>query len=161
MAAKPDFKKVGESSLGGELTLKECELLSAIMNVRELTDGERLVSEKGGEHTLFLLVKGKLEVISEGENGVEETVYTMRPGEVAGTRAFVDRSPRYATLQAKGSTVVYTMEPDDFESLLESQPGIVYKVMRSLFRITHSNLLRMNQQSEQLTNYIRKSGGRY
>lgn len=160
MANKPDFKKVGESSLGGELTLKECELLAAIMNVRELKDGERLVSEKGAEHTLFLLVAGKLEVVSEIE-GKDEMVYTMSPGEVAGTRAFVDRSPRKATLQAKGDATVYTMEPDDFESLLGSQPGIVYKVMRSLFRITHSNLLRMNNQAEQLTNYIRKSGGRY
>ncbi|HGX94201.1 MAG TPA: Crp/Fnr family transcriptional regulator, partial [Candidatus Tenderia sp.] len=38
---------------------------------------------------------------------------------------------------------------------------IVYKVMRGLFRITHANLLRMNQEKDQLSNYISKSGGRY
>lgn len=85
----------------------------------------------------------------------------MSPGEVAGTRAFVDRTPRKATLRAKGEATVYTLEPETFESLLEEQPRIVYKVMRGLFRITHSNLLRMNQEKEQLSNYINKSGGRY
>jgi CRP/FNR family cyclic AMP-dependent transcriptional regulator len=34
-------------------------------------------------------------------------------------------------------------------------------VMRALFRNTHANLMRMNQESEQLSNYIQKSQGRY
>ncbi len=160
MARKPDFEKIGASVLGGELTLKECEVLSSIMNVRELKSGERLVDESGTEHTLFVLVDGKLKVVSETE-GEQQHVYTMKVGEVAGTRAFVDRSPRKATLEAEGDTVVYTLEPDAFESLLEKHPGIVYKVMRSIFRITHSNLLRMNQEKDQLSNYINKTHGRY
>ncbi len=160
MSNEVDFKKIGTSVLGEELSLKECEVLARIMRVRHLEDGELLVSERGNEHTLFLLVEGELEVLSE-RDGKNEVVYTMGPGEVAGTRAFVDRTPRKATLRAKGPATVYTMEPDDFESLLDSRPHIVYKVMRGLFRITHSNLLRMNSEKEQLTNYISKSGGRY
>ncbi len=161
MAGKPDFEKIGSSVLGGELTFKECEVLSSIMSVRELKTGERLVDESGTEHTLFVLVEGKLKVVSEAE-GQQQHVYTMKVGEVAGTRAFVDRSPRKATLEAEGATVVvYTLEPNAFESLLKTHPGIVYKVMRSIFRITHSNLLRMNQEKDQLSNYINKTGGRY
>jgi len=160
MASKPDFEKIGSSVLGGELTLKECEVLSSIMNVRELKAGERLVDESGTEHTLFVLVEGKLKVISESE-GEQQHVYTMKVGEVAGTRAFVDRTPRKATLEADGDSVVYTLEPGAFESLLLAHPGIVYKVMRSIFRITHSNLLRMNQEKDQLSNYINKTHGRY
>ncbi len=102
MARKPDFEKIGASVLGGELTLKECEILSSIMNVRELKSGERLVDESGTEHTLFVLVEGKLKVVSETE-GKQQHVYTMKVGEVAGTRAFVDRSPRKATAGSNGS----------------------------------------------------------
>jgi CRP/FNR family cyclic AMP-dependent transcriptional regulator len=160
MSDKPDFEKIGASVLGGELTLKECEVLAGIMGARKLKNGEQLVSESGAEHTLFVLVEGKLKVLSETE-GETKHVYTMKAGEVAGTRAFVDRTPRKATLEAEGDAVVYTMEPDAFESLLDKHPRIVYKVMRSIFRITHSNLLRMNQETEQLTNYINKTHGRY
>lgn len=160
MSVKPDFEKIGASVLGGELTLKECQVLSEIMGAVTLKDGETLVSESGTEHTLFVLVEGKLKVMSESEGQIKH-VYTMKPGEVAGTRAFVDRTPRKATLQADGAATVYTLEPDAFESLLDKHPRIVYRVMRSIFRITHSNLLRMNQETEQLTNYINKTHGRY
>jgi CRP-like cAMP-binding protein len=85
----------------------------------------------------------------------------MKVGECAGTRAFVDLAPRKATLTAEGDTEVYTMEPEDFEGLLESHPRIVYKVMRGLFRLTHMNLMRMNVETQELSNYIHKSGGRY
>jgi hypothetical protein len=33
--------------------------------------------------------------------------------------------------------------------------------MRGLFRITHMNLMRMNVETQQLSNYINKTGGRY
>jgi len=160
MSDKPDFEKIGASVLGGELTLKECEILSSIMSVRKIKDGETLVDESGTEHTLFVLIEGQLKVISETE-GEPKHVYTMKVGEVAGTRAFVDRSPRKATLEVLGDATVYTLEPGAFESLLDTHPRIVYKVMRSIFRITHSNLLRMNQERDQLSNYINKTHGRY
>jgi CRP-like cAMP-binding protein len=70
-------------------------------------------------------------------------------------------APRRATLTAEGDTTVYTLDPNDFEGLLESHPRIVYKVMRGLFRLTHMNLMRMNVETQELSNYIHKSGGRY
>ena len=54
-----------------------------------------------------------------------------------------------------------TLEPDDFEALIDSHPRLVYKVMRAIFRITHSNLMRMNLESAEMRNYLMKSGGRY
>ncbi len=160
MNETPDFESLGHTAIGEELSINECKVLAGIMKVRHVKEGERLVSEKGAEHTLFVLSKGELAVISQ-QDEKELEVYTMKPGEVAGTRAFVDRSPRKATLQAVTDSIVYTLEPYDFELLLDKQPRILYKVMRSLFRLTHSNLLRMNRESEQLSNYISRSHGRY
>lgn len=160
MAVVVDFEQIGASALGAELSVNECQVLASVMGAQVFEDGELLVSASGTEHTLFLLVSGEIEIINE-LGGTDEVMYQMQPGEVAGTRAFVDRSPRKATLRAKGRCVVYTLEPYDFESLLETHPRILYKVMRSLFRITHSNLLRMNQETAQLTDYINRSHGRY
>jgi len=85
----------------------------------------------------------------------------MKEGECAGTRAFVEQSPRRATLRAAGETTVYTLTPQDFESLLDTHPRVAFKVMRALFRVTHANLARMNQETQELTNYISKTHGRY
>lgn len=160
MDSEVKCENIGVSTLGNELTLTECSVLASVMHCKHFQDGEMLVPESDAASTLYLLVDGQIEVIGQNE-GQAETLYTMTPGEVAGTRAFVDRSPRKASLRAKGSVTAYTMEPDDFESLLDEHPRIVYKVMRGLFRITHANLLRMNQETAQLSNYINKSGGRY
>lgn len=155
-----NYKHICQSTLGQELDDSECQVLAGIMQQHSLKNGEYLVTEGDSNPTLFLLAAGKLTVISKIGNE-EKNIYTMKQGECAGTRAFVDRAPRAATLKADGDAIVYSLEPDPFESLLNNHPHIVYKVMRALFRITHSNLMRMNQESEQLSNYINKTRGRY
>ena len=160
MAEKPACEAVVDSSLGQELEKSECDVLTSVMEVRHLNDGEVLVKEGDVDNTLFILIKGALSVSSLRENK-DVPVYTMKVGECAGTRAFVDRAPRRATLRAIGDTVVYTLLPEDFEKLLDTHPRIVYKVMRGLFRLTHRNLMRMNVETQELSNYIHKSGGRY
>ena len=160
MSNTADYQLVRNSSVGAELHEDEAKTLAAILGVRQLKDGELLVSEGGAEQTLFILASGKLAVISSTE-GKESLVYTMKVGECAGTRAFVDRAPRKATLRAIGNATVYTLTPDAFELLLDANPRLAYKVMRALFRVTHTNLMRMNQESQELANYIHKSHGRY
>ena len=160
MSTRVDENVVRASTLGDELDKNESIALASIMGARRLHDGELLVAENAADHALYLLAEGRLEVLSKTD-GQDIIVYTMSQGECAGTRAFVDRTPRRATLRAAGDTTVYTLERQPFESLLMKHPSVVYKVMRALFRITHANLMRMNQETEQLSNYINKSHGRY
>ncbi|MGE0372026.1 MAG: Crp/Fnr family transcriptional regulator [Gammaproteobacteria bacterium] len=155
-----DAGLLAASTIGEELDEQECRVLAGVMGVRRLQDQELLVSEGQMENTLFVLMAGRLSVIGS-ILGQELVVYTMKNGECAGTRAFVDRTPRKATLRASGESLVYTMTPAAFESLLDRHPHIVYKVMRALFRITHSNLLRMRDESQELVNYVSKIHGRY
>ena len=94
-------------------------------------------------------------------DGHETGVYTMTRGECAGTRAFVDGTPRKATLVAVDAATVYTLKPEALEAIIELEPKMAYKVMRGLFRATHNNLMRVSQERQQLTNYITKTHGRY
>jgi len=161
MSNSADYKLIRNSSVGSELHESEAKVLAAILGVRQLKDGELLVSEGGAEQTLFILVAGKLGVISKVADGAEKLVHTMKEGECAGTRAFVDRTPRKATLRAIGNATVYTLTPEAFDTVVDAHPRLAYKVMRALFRNTHANLMRMNQESQELSNYIHKSQGRY
>jgi CRP-like cAMP-binding protein len=151
---------VAQSTLGTELDADECEALAGQMGLQVLKPGDLLISEGEQRNTLFVLAKGKLNVCKVvGEH--EETVYQMRVGECAGTRAFIDGSERKAALCADTDGIVLTLEPADFETLIDTHPRLVYKVMRAIFRITHSNLMRMNLESAEMRNYLMKSGGRY
>jgi len=156
-----DYKLIGKSSVCSEITEDEAKTLAAIMGVRQLKDDELLVSEGEAVQTLFILASGKLGVISASADGKENLVHIMTAGECAGTRAFVDRTPRKATLRAIGNATVYTLTPEAFDTVVDAHPRLAYKVMRALFRVTHANLMRMNQESQALSNYIHKTQGRY
>jgi CRP/FNR family cyclic AMP-dependent transcriptional regulator len=161
MSEVADYKVVRNSTVGTELTEAKAKLLAAKLGVRRLKDGELLVKEGEADQTLFILAAGRLTVTSKDADGTEQVVYTMKEGECAGTRAFVEQSPRRATLRAVGDSTVYTLTPADFESLLDAEPRLAFLVMRALFRVTHANLSRMNQETRQLANYINKTQGRY
>jgi CRP-like cAMP-binding protein len=161
MSAVADYKLVRNSSVGPELTEDEAKLLAGKLGVRQLKDGELLVKEGEADQTLFILASGKVSVSSKDAGGADKQVYLMKEGECAGTRAFVERSPRKATLRSVGASVVYTLSPADFDTCLDKNARLAFKVMRALFRVTHANLSRMNQESKELANYINKTQGRY
>ena len=160
MSDPVDFKIIFDSVLGDELEKEECKVFAGIMSIQNLSDGEVLIKEGEPETTLYLLAEGKLSV-SSSVDGNDMVMYTMKKGECAGTRSFIDSTKRKATLTATGDCVIYTLKPNKFESLLDEHTRVVFKIMRALFRVTHSNLTRMNMESQEMANYISKSGGRY
>ncbi len=157
MSEVADYRVVRHSVVGLELTDEKAKVLAARMGVRHLEAGEFLVKEGEDDRTLFILAAGRLQVLSRDADGADQPVYGMREGECAGTRAFVEQSSRKATLLAVGKTTVYTLTPASFELLLDENPRVAYLVMRALFRVTHANLARMNQETRELTNYISKT----
>ena len=151
---------LGRSILGAELDAAERAALAAVMGVQLMKAGDVVVREGEARRTLFVLADGKLSVCKGvGEN--EACLYQLRIGECAGTRAFLDGSERKAKLRADSDGALLTLEPGDFEQLVDSHPRLVYKVMRGLFRVTHTNLMRMNLETAELRNYMMKTGGRY
>src|SRR5665647_560435 len=161
MSNKADYKLIGKSTVCSEITEDEAKILAEAMGVRELKGGELLVSEGEADHTLYILASGKLGVISAAADGKQNLVHTMIAGECAGTRAFVDHSPRRATLRAVGKATVYMLTPKAFDTVVDNHPRLAYKVMRCLLYTSPSNLMRMNQETQQLSNYIHKTQGRY
>ena len=152
-----DPAMLAESRLGTELLPEECDALAAELEVLPLDDGQVLCQEGERDSALYVLAAGKIEVVNLVD-GQEEVVYRMSVGETAGTRVFIDRGRRRSTLRADGESTVYALQPARFEALIKSQPFMVYKVMRALLKITHSNLMRMNRESEALSNYVTHRG---
>jgi CRP/FNR family cyclic AMP-dependent transcriptional regulator len=160
MTEKADPRVICQSVLGVEMDDDECQTLASMMQVLELENGEVLVSEGDADNHLHLLAKGQIRAENTQE-GTHSILYTMRIGELAGTRAFVDGTPRRATMRAIGNATVYALAPGDFDNLVESHPRLVYKAMRAVFRMTYINLMRTDAESEQLRNYFFKAHGRY
>lgn len=145
----PSRLPIKNSELGKYLSDVDCEALVTVMNVRDLVDGEVLVKQGDQDNTLFIVVSGVLKVITTVD-GRKKVVNTMKAGDCAGIRCFVERTPRQVTLRAKGATTVFTIRPDDFELLLDTYPRQAYNFMRGLFRMLNINLERMHEKIRKL-----------
>lgn len=149
------------SVLGKDLTTEECELFTELGTVRELADGEALIHEGEVDNSLHLVIEGNLAVTRPAAGGDWVTLHVLRKGDLAGELGFVDGLGHSATLRALGPTAVFSLARDKFDPLLDSNPHMVFRIMRAIIRGVHSTLRRMNQQQIEMNNYITHQHGRY
>ncbi len=152
------------STLTEELRDAEIESLGQLFEVVEFKAGQALLKpgEERLKNTLIVLASGEVEATAH-VGGEQATLHLLLPGDLAGIITFVggNVSQISATIVAKTNCKVLLLERCKFESLLNSQPAIVYYVMRGIVRHTHGIVRRMNAQSVEMTNYLYKTGGRF
>jgi len=151
-----------DSKLAAELTPEQCAILAESMTIRELADDEILAEEGRSDAELHIIVSGTIAVSKrEHPGGDWLNLNVLTKGDLVGELAFMDGRPHYAALRALGPARVLNLERQALEKLLDSQPRIVYQVMRAIFRVVHGIMHRMSLQQVELTNYIYKQHGRY
>lgn len=149
------------STITEELSDAEVEILASLFEVQDYKAGEAIVKQ-GDEQpdNLYILAHGDIEVkIKSGSD--ESTIHVLKPGDLAGIINFVGGAHSSATLYAVGDTKVLSLERAKFETLINSHPMIVYRVMRGVVRNVHGIVRRVNIQSAELSNYIYRAHGRY
>ncbi len=149
------------STITEELSDAEVEILASLFEVRDYKSGTAIVKQ-GDEQpdNLYILAHGDIEV--KFKSGPEEsTIHILKPGDLAGIINFVGGAQSSATLYAVGDTKVLSLERVKFESLINSHPMIVYKVMRGVVRNVHGIVRRVNSETAELSNYIYRARGRY
>ncbi len=161
MNAINKIELIKNSPLGKDLSAAHCEILASIIEVRELKEGEELLSEGHVDHTLYVPISGKISVVKDAGGGQEDQLHILVPGELAGAMGFLDGKEHSATLRALTDTQVFCIEQTKFETLISSEPTIVYQVMRSIVRDIHGIVKNMNNSHVELSNYINKQHGRY
>ena len=161
MATPDRLDALRQSRLAAELSDEQCNVLSDLISLRDLKDGEILVKEGEADNHLYAIVKGLLSVVKNAGSPEEVTFFTIGAGDFADELSFMDGSKHYASLVARGDTRVLGLEREKLESLLTARPDIVYKVMRAIVRAVHQIQRRLSMQSVELTNYIYKQHGRY
>ena len=151
------------STITEELSDAEVQILSSLFEVKNYKTGEKITKpgDKGHDN-LFILAHGEIEV--KILNGAEvASIHVLKPGDLAGIITFVGGAASHisATLVAMGDTQVLSLERARFETLINSHPLIMYRVMRGVVRNVHGIVRRMNMQAVEMSNYIFGSQGRY
>lgn len=108
--------------------------LKSQMKLVELADAAILCREGEAGHSMHLVESGELSVIKHGEDNSPVESARLKSGEVAGIMSIVGDETRSATLRASGPVRLWEISHDDFQTLLERNPGIAQSMLRVLSR---------------------------
>jgi CRP/FNR family cyclic AMP-dependent transcriptional regulator len=147
--------------LAAELTDDDLAVLADRVALRDLVQGELLAKEGTVDNHLYVVLFGTLGVIKGHGTAAAVTVNTLSAGDFVGEMGFMDGTELYASKVALGATRVLGIEREKLESLLDSHPWVVYRVMRAIIRVVHQIQRRLSMQQAELSNYIYKQHGRY
>jgi len=164
MSDQCDFitsEKIKNSPLGIELTLEQCEKLAKKVEPLCLEEGYFLFEEGETGEELYVIASGALEVVKPAGDNDWITLHLLKEGDITGELGFIDQRPHSASVRALSNAEIYSLSRESLESFLQTDPEIVYKIMRSIVLVVHQILSQMNLQHVEVSNYISKQHGRY
>lgn len=158
----PDLlEAVRACPLSAELDAHQSTVLAAVMALHRYDQGQVLAQEGQVDDRLSIVVEGTLTVVKDLGGPDESILLTLKRGDFAHELGFLDGSVRYASLTAAEPSRVLSLSRPALESLIETHPLVLYRVMSVIVRTVHRIQTRLAIQSSELTNYIVKQHGRY
>jgi CRP-like cAMP-binding protein len=154
-------EQVLESRLGSELSEEEAATLAELMEMRELGGGEYLITEGTSDDSLHVIIEGTLEVVKRTAGDTTASIAVIREGHLAGELSFIDGNVHTVGLRALSDSKIMSLARADFESIIDKNPQLIYKVLRAVARSAHRIMQQMNHEFIELNNYIFKQHGRY
>jgi CRP/FNR family transcriptional regulator, cyclic AMP receptor protein len=155
------YEALRASPLATELTPEQTSVLSALVSLESFRAREVLAQEGTTGNRLYVVVDGAIGVVKHHGTPDETLLATLKPGDFAHELGFLDGAQRYASLVASADVRVLVLEREKLESLIDTEPRILYRVMCAIVRTVHRIQTRLSVQANELTNYITKQHGRY
>ncbi|HEY2188925.1 MAG TPA: cyclic nucleotide-binding domain-containing protein [Caldimonas sp.] len=152
---------VRASPLAAGLSQQQIVVLAGLLGRESFQAGEVIAREGTVDDRLVVVVDGTLDIVRHRGTHDETVLATLRAGDLAHELGFLDGTPCYATLVASSPVRVLMLERGRLESLIDSEPRVLYAVMRAILRTTHALQARLSMQALELTNYVVKQHGRY
>jgi CRP/FNR family cyclic AMP-dependent transcriptional regulator len=109
------------------LSKRELTQLARVSEDMEIPEGATLTKEGEIGHEFFVIIDGETQVKRRGRN-----LATRGSGDFIGEIALLEQVPRTATVTAKTPLRVFVLTSKDFHHLLEENPKVQGKVLRTL-----------------------------
>ncbi len=120
----------------------------------QFKEGEIIFKENSKADAFYIIKEGEVEIIKEGNAGVEEVLAVKKNQDVFGEMAVIDDLPRSASIKAKTDVVLLRLSKDIFNELLKSFSHISLEISRNIcstVRSTNRNYIQdLEKRNRQL-----------
>ena len=98
-------------------------------------DGQVIFAEGSNGDWIYVVEDGEVE-ISKKREGEKIVVEILKPGDIFGEMAYIDKTPRSATATARGTTVVGILDRDFFDREFNKLSADFQKMLKTVaFRL--------------------------
>ena len=122
MAKSADFKFLREVLLFKDIAEEEEAAVWARLQERRMRRGEVLFREGDSGKELFFIRSGTVVVSKHVKGRVEQVIARLGPGAFFGEMSLFDDQPRSATIQAETEIVMYGLDRENLDQLIERNP---------------------------------------
>lgn len=149
-----DTKLLRNFTFFSELNDTELETVAKIVNLKEYKISDTVFTDGEIGESVYLIRNGEVKACKKAPDGELFTLTLMKEGEIFGEMSFLDGRPRSATIIAISDLEVFVIERKDFESIVESNPWVIYKLLKNIVFSIHSIVRGMNTRYVEMVNYM-------
>jgi len=149
-----DHKLMREIQFFSDFTDSEIDTIAMIVKKKDFKTGDTVFKESENGESMYVIKKGEVKACKTAPDGELFTLTLMKDGDIFGEMSFLDGRPRSASIIAISDLETYVIEKSDFETLVDANPRMTYKLMRNIVFTIHSIVRGMNSRYIEMVNYM-------
>ncbi len=115
-----------------ELNPKEKDQLASMMTSKVYEKNVNIISQGDISRTLFVIVKGRLKVYVNDEDGNQTILSFLNDGDYCGELSLLDGKPRSASILTLTRTEVMLLPYGKFKVFIDQYPDTAFSIFRGL-----------------------------
>ena len=114
------------------LTSGQAEIVAEAVVKRRFKRGEGIVEQGEKSNTLFIILTGRVRVVTSDKRGREVILATLQPGDYIGEMSLIDNEAHSATVRAEVQTDMLSLGRAEFARCLPENSSMAYAIMKGL-----------------------------
>lgn len=118
------------------------------LNIEKFNPGKVIIQQGNVGTHLYILLKGRVEVVKEDRSGTETVLAILDRGECFGEMSLISGEPCSATIRAQGGVSLLSINREDFEELVSNYPSLNIYFNKLLAQRLRSTNVHIEEQLE-------------
>jgi CRP-like cAMP-binding protein len=122
------------------LTAEQAQTIADSVRKQRFKRGEILVEQGHKTDAMYILLNGRVRVLTSDQRGREVILAVLQAGDYVGEMSLIDNEPHSATVRAEVQTDTLVLARADFARCLPDGSSLSYAIMRGLVkRLRHAD----------------------
>ncbi|MCL2764013.1 MAG: GGDEF domain-containing protein [Treponema sp.] len=142
-----------ETPLFCGLSDKEYKTVAQVLKPIHAKKGDAIINEGDTGEDMYILLSGILSASGLQSDGTQRWLFNISPGDFFGEMSIIAHEPRSATIAASEDSVVMELRSLDFFKIITYNPGIGFKLLRSISIVQNQWLDQSSKSYSDLTRW--------